>query len=278
MSALLEQLSAERRRRRQRSLEKRRRIIGSGGGYYYDASAIVAQVSALSSLFRVEGATITGSGASSVPDVLNGNPAVQNNNTFRPPVGTSNNGLPILNCTAHQLTLPIIAAISNTATWGFFAWIRPTTGSDSLMSFMSTSSSGANLSRSTIYGVPMQSDFYGGGIRKATAPVNALATWSLITVEYDTSAVGDLRCTRTLDTVVQSPGYTGSGGALVMPAPLVTVTGNASLFAFNPSALFPFIGSIGPNFGFFNSKMAGATSGLLTAAARTALLNFERPT
>ncbi len=44
------------------------------------------------------------------------------------------------------------------------------------------------------------------------------------------------------------------------------------------AASSPLNGLIGPNIYAFGSKMAGATTGLLTTAARTALMNFEAPT
>jgi hypothetical protein len=54
--------------------------------------------------------------------------------------------------------------------------------------------------------------------------------------------------------------------------------GTATICGQQPNGTNAWVGDIGPNVYIFGSKMTGATQGLLTTAARTALLNFEAPT
>ncbi len=248
---------------------------------------------ALSAWLRVALGTITGSGYSSIPDMLDGsNPAVQATDARRPVAATSANGLPILACATSLLQLPLTAARNGTTQWGFAAWIKQTGGSFPVHASIDSAGAGgasarklfclqAAASSPTNLGVTAFNATSTAARKGVINGVLTASTWKFVSVELNlgTGGAEALRAVITLNAAVQSLTFsddTGTPGSVPtsMPAP----TGNVNLFAQNTSALNPFVGNMGPNIYLFGSAMPGATEGLLTPAARTALMNFEAPT
>jgi hypothetical protein len=236
---------------------------------------------AVSSWFRLASSTVTGSGYSSVVDMLNASsPMTQTTDSLRPPTALSANGYPIINTSAHVLSVPLIASRMNTSTWGFWGWIKRGASANNFFSIGTSSGSSALRSYMEIIGGNnLRTEIWNGSsqARFCDAAIGALNTWQFFTVEYDGSGGTDAaKLTRTLGGLPVTVAF--SGVAASVGSPLNSATGAGSFCAFTLAGGFPFIGNIGPNFGFLNAKMSGATEGLLTADARAALMNFEAPT
>lgn len=222
---------------------------------------------------------ITGAGYSNVHDVLNpSSPMTQSTDALRPP-GSTSNGLPIISTVADVLDMPLIAARVNTTRWGFWAWIRRGVSANNFHSTGASSGSSQNRFYMEIAGgnTMICRAFEGGGAqRTAQAAIGAISTWQFFTVEYNASATGDARLVQTLGGSVVTTTF--GGAASEIPSSLVAATGSGSFLAFTLAGAFPFIGDVGPHFGFMNSAMNGATEGLLTPAARLKLMNYQPPT
>lgn len=246
-----------------------------------------ASVSAVSSWFRLghPDTVITGSGYSSVRDVLNPtSPATQGTDSLRPPNANSANGLPIVNVSAHVLSIPIISARNGTTYFGFAGHFRRTSaGGNFPVRASCRAVSGASTDKwetQSASGDPDNLAFMSlnGAGADSTSNINnasVIDTWQFITYEFNGDGATDAdKCVVTIDGVVQSLTF---GGA-AMPSAMVSVTGTIMYLAQTSAASNPFGGQAGPNWYFFGSKMTGVTQGLLTPTARSALSSFERPT
>jgi hypothetical protein len=253
------------------------------GAKLYQADPVAASDGAVSSWFSFAhpSSVITGSGYSSVHDILNpSSPATQSVDGRRPPSATSANGLPIVTVSVSVLAVPLIAARMNTATWGFWAWVKPTNAADGILSFGTNGGASANFlwfnfnssatnSKSEVWSGAQSRIMNKGSLTPGS--------WRFLTLEYNSSFSGDARFILTLDGVVQSGTFSGTLGS--MPAALQSgVTGSGSLLSFGSAVAFPFVGSFGTNFGFLASAMANVSTGLLTQQARLSLMNYQRPT
>lgn len=242
-----------------------------------------AEVSAVTSWFRLAHAntTISGSGYNRIEDVLNpSSPATQTTDALRPPNATSGNGLPIVTVASSVLSIPVIAARDGTTAFGFWGWFRRTGGSAGSTRAAGRALSGASADKFQSQSFPnlvdLQFDSLPGVDSIATvAGASVVNTWQFETYEFNGGGATDAdRLVITKDGVVQTVVFTGSA----FPATLPSITGTLTWLAQQLSGSNPFVGSGGPNFGYFGSVMSGVTSGLLTPAARTALMNFEAPT
>jgi len=241
---------------------------------------------AVTSWLRASGATSDVNGVSSVPDVLSANPATQSTNANKPALGTSSNGLPILifDGSNDQLQWPITAGNLNANTMGFAFWVKPTvtmTGTRQLIVLRSPLSS-ADVLELRIDGATLLASIFGPaagfvGRYAFTGNVFSLDTWAFVSWEFDSAAATDVdRCclfvngTRRSTTVLTfgSPGPAMTG--------IRSATGSGYIGDYNGT--LPFNGAFGPNLYALTAKQTGATEGLLTSAARAALMNFERPT
>ena len=85
------------------------------------------QLSAVTAWLRLANATTSGGKYTSIPDVLNSNPAAQADTDRQPAAATSANGLPIATWDGSDvIPWTITAATNSTAAWGFCLWIKPT--------------------------------------------------------------------------------------------------------------------------------------------------------
>jgi hypothetical protein len=247
-----------------------------------DTFPVLITDGAVTSWFRLAhpDTVITGSGYSSVRDVLNSaSPATQSTDSRRPVPATSANGLPILSMTAQALVIPLTTARAGTLKWGFWGWLKRNTGADNICSFGTTPGSNVNRLYSNVVGAVFRAQVFNSDSsqsRNCDVSSGTINTWKFFTIEYNSDFAGDLAMCMTVDGTPIVPTFSGVLGAV--PSSLRAVTGNCSFGAFSATASFPFVGSMGGNWGFFGGSMAGVTTGLLTPAARTALMNFEAPT
>jgi len=242
-------------------------------------------VSAISAWLRVANATSGVNGISSVPDMLNANPAVQSVDARKPVIELSANGLPCMRfATNDVLRWPITAqsAATNYAGWGF--WFKPNAIADQYLIRTGPGTNGANGRALALIMIgngcqPVASSTGGNsGVRTYVAPAAYTTAWQFATVEYDKDGASD--AARLVTTVNCVQFLTGTvSGTQDISAGLFAATGNTLIGNANDGlASLPLNGLIGPNLYAFASKMAGAEFGLLTTAARTALMNFEKPT
>lgn len=244
--------------------------------------------SAVTAWLRVGQSTVTGSGISSLPDVLNTNPAVQGTDALRPVLGTSANGFSLITCASGKvLTWPLAASNNATSQWGIAAHLTTPLGAAARTVFGVRAGNGGNLNRVNVYVNSDESvhatiyiDDANNRAGVTAASVIGDSTPQFVTVEFDgTQGTEAGKITITIDGVVKVLSFANEAGAGTVPAALVAATGSALIGAFNTAgSSAPFTGFLGPNIYILGSKMAGATEGLLTAAARTALGSFERPT
>lgn len=243
---------------------------------------------------RVPLATVTGLGISSLPDVLNSNPAVQATDAARPPRVTTTNGLLVARGVDDRMSWPANAANNQLVTWGFATHlIRDTTTTQAIYrSGLTTSSHPQATDSHSIFltsGSAFQflafTDATGGQARAGTTPAAVLSTsaYRFVTVEFDGSQATDIdKCVITIDGVVQVLLFSNSVGAPgAFPVALQGQPGGTDIALFGQrtnATTSAFVGKMGPNIYILGGKMAGATEGLLTAEARAALGNFERPT
>lgn len=248
-----------------------------------------SSLSAVAAWYRVANASNAGAGlAFTLPDMLSSNHAVTSTDARKPTIGTSGNGLPILTCSASCLQAPLSAAINSATKWGFGAWMKVTTaaGNPVAASIDSGGAGGASLRKVLIQ------RFVGDNIlafdsqttarRGGPATMWVTNTWAFCTWEMslDTGEAESVRVVASRGAALQACAYADSNGtpgnfATSMQVP----TGSMNLFAQGAAAGGNgWVGDIGPNIYVFGSRMSGATSGLLTPAARTSLMNFEAPT
>lgn len=243
---------------------------------------------------RVPLATVTGLGMSSLPDVLNSNPAVQATDLARPPQFTSANGLLVGQGVDDRMSWPANAANNQLVTWGFAThMIRDTTttqcifrtGPTTLTQPQPTDSHAIFLGSTSGVQFNAFTDATGTQAYRGLSPAASVSTsaYVFVTVEFDGSQATDpAKLTITLDGVVQTlsfANHVGTPGA--MPAALQGQPGGSDIALFGQrtnATTTGFVGKMGPNIYILGSKMAGATEGLLTPAARFSLGSFERPT
>lgn len=267
--------------RQYQGVDRRRRLIERAG---FSPLALAP----VSSWFRLAQGTIAGSGYSSVPDLLDpASPATQATDARRPTNQTSNNGLPIMTWSGNQvLAAPLTTARNGATHWGCAGWVRLAnlTAVKTLVSIRDltggSSASKITVSADTATGRVVVFVASSDGRRGDSAAAFSAGTWAFMTCEYDADAATEAaRATITVDGTVRALTFSNFGVGGVTGA-LATPTGNLLIGNQQDagSSSNVWVGSLGPNLYLFGSKMAGATEGLLTAAARTALMNFEAPT
>lgn len=263
----------------QAELRRRQRLFRLGG-FSPD------QVSAVAAWLRFAQGTVTGAGYSSVPDLLNvGNPAVQGTDDSRPASVTTTTGFPRADFdgTSDFLTWAPASNNNQTAAFGFATWMQLDTVQAATRGIFSAHPNAADrrceiLTTSGNLIIDVNVSQFSARRATVTSAFSA-GTDVFVTWEYDTTGSDDsAKCVITLDAVVQTPSFSdGEGTPGAMPSTLVQTASNYIIGARGPSGSANFLdGKMGPNIFLLGSKMSGATQGLLTTAARTALMNFER--
>lgn len=236
-------------------------------------------------------ATITGAGYSSVPDRLDGsNPAVQSVDARRPVNQTAANGLPIMtwNSGNQNLTSPLTTSRNGATYWGCAAWVRMTSLAAATQTIVSILNATGNASADKTIAYVSTNEFrinvYTSNVvgRRSETPAASavVSTWQFLTFEFDSTGASEAtRSAISINGVAQTLDFSSIGAGTV-PTSLVVPTGDLLIGAGANGgvATLQFGGSMGPNVYLLGSKMAGAGVGLLTPAARVALMNYERPT
>ena len=229
------------------------------GTYTVSASPIAAWL-------RNAQGTITGSGYSSIPDILGAtSPAVQSTDANRPVNGTSANGLPIATYSNDFLSWPLNANNNQTTKYGFACWCKITFSGFQNLFVIWAGGGGASANKFDFFlsNANLQALFEPGGGQAAKTNLMSSGAWHFVTVEYDgTLATDTLRAVVTVDGVVI--GTINTAIPTSQPAP----TGNAWFGGFGASQFLQ--GSIGPNFWWLNRP--------LTTTERNNIMNFEVPT
>lgn len=241
------------------------------------------QITAVSAILSVPNATLVSGDISSLPDLLNANPAVQTVAARRPTLELSaGNRLPCMRfATNDVLSWPITAQSAggtSQAGWGLWVKLDAASGSQSLINITtSTGASGTKLRMGTSVATVTCRASPDGTAIKTNTTGNVLDTgWHFITFEYDSTAGTDAaKMTVTFDGV--SVGTVAGGATL---GALFAATGNILIGNLQDaaSALSPLNGLIGPQIYAFASKTAGATTGLMSSAERASLMAYEAPT
>lgn len=253
------------------------------GSKLYPSDPVNLTGGAVSSWFSLEHprSVITGSGYSSVHDVLNpSSPATQSTDARRPPAAVAGNGLRIITVSAHALVIPVTAARYGTAKWGFWGWFKR--GTDAFHVCSADVTPGSNVARHHVrfFAANFRFSAFNSDSsqqRDCDLPVpGTLDLWRFFTIEYNSDFAGDAALCMTVSGAPVVPTFSGALGAI--PSSLRAITGDTSFAAFSSAGDSPFVGSVGPNWGFFDRAMPGVTTGLLTPSARLALMNYQRPT
>lgn len=239
-------------------------------------------ISAVSAWLRFAQGTITGSGYSSVPDLLASNPATQSTDANRPPNSNSANGLPRADFQgADFLSWPVASNNNQTAASGFAAWVE--FDSTSVQGIFGSFNGASNRIELCIFNTSVFVNVFHSQFvaRRGTVEGVATGTKYFLTWEFYGAGADDAeKCVLTLNATPLELVFTDDSGAPgAMPSALVATAGAHAIGARRVSdGLSPLDGKIGPNIYILGSRMPGATEGLLTAEARTALMNFEAPT
>jgi hypothetical protein len=245
-----------------------------------------SQLSAVAAWLRLQQGTITGSGYSSVPDVLASNPATQSTDGSRPPNLNSSNALPRADFdgSADFLSWPAVSNNNQTTTWGFAGWFEMDTIAAGQAGFICALPGATNRIDATRNGGDFLVDVYTSQFVARRANITSAfsaATKYFITFEFDGGGATEAdRAVLTINAVVQSPTYSNGSGTppgSTMPTSLISTAGPYIIGSRTSGTGF-LDGKMGPNLYILGSKMTGATQGLLTTAARAALMGFEQPT
>jgi hypothetical protein len=227
------------------------------------APFVPSQLSAVSAWLRLANGTITGSGYSSIPDMLGGtSPAVQATDARRPPSATSANGLPIATFTLPQyLSWPLSAPINGAIKNGFACWCKSTLVGFQNLFAIYTGGGGASAAKVDFFtnGQTLQASVEVGGAC-SKYPFMTANAWHFVTYEYDGAQATDAaRLLVTVDGSVLATTNT------TIPTSQATPTGNAWIGGY--SSIQNWEGAIGPNFFALNRQ--------LTTVERLNLMGFE---
>lgn len=244
-----------------------------------------SSLSAVSAILDVASATLVAGDVSVLPDLLNSNPAQQSVAGRRPTMQLSANGLPCMRFATNDCLRWTLGAGNNSVQqWGIGLWVKPDSLASTQVLYSTEIVSGAtgnkNLMLVNTAGVGELTAYTADAVsligQTPAGKIPALA-WTFATAEwlYD-AASNALKLTWSVNAVAQTVTFFGS---VSTPAPLQTVTGASTIGnRTDGSATLPFNGLIGPQIYIFGSKMAGATTGLLTDGARLQLSNYLVPT
>jgi hypothetical protein len=238
-------------------------------------------ISAVSAWLSVAAATSDVNGVSSVPDLINANPAVQSVNARKPVIETSF-GLPCLRfATNDVLAWPITAQSAATSYAGWAMWFKPDVVSATMrLMRVSTGTNGASgfglnmTDAAGAYASNYSTDGDPGHFSQILVSGALDTSWAFLTLEW--SLDGSSTATR-LTLTKNGSVLTGVASGLVLTT-LFAATGNILIGnGADGVASSPLNGLIGPHIYAFNSKMVGATEGVLTPAARLALMQYDNP-
>jgi hypothetical protein len=212
---------------------------------------------------------------------MNTNPAVQSVNARKPVIETSF-GLPCLRfATNDVLRWPITAQSAATSYAGWGMWFKQDVSSTVMRLIrVSTGTNGASgfglnmTSSAGAYVGAYSADGASGNFSQLSVSGALDTSWVFITLEWSRDGTSTAtRLTLTKNGEVLSGAATG-----IVNAALFAATGNILIGNANDGVASGAVnGLIGPNIYAFGSKMAGATEGVLTPAARLSLMLYGNP-
>lgn len=210
--------------------------------------------------------TITGSGYSSVADVLGGNAATQSTDARRPAADTAN-GYPIATFSDDFLSLPLDASVNDNVKYGVAFWLKlaNTTGSKVLTSIQTGTGASADKMLHFISGTAIQARAMNVDRR---AQAGTLDTgWHFVYLGID-SALGseDAQVLMGIDAALQLVSFSSD---TAWPSTLGTPTGTMFLGANSTAPGSPLVGSVGTDIWFLQSQ--------LTVAEQAALMALHPP-
>ena len=253
-----------------------------------------ASISAITSHLNVTTATVTGSGISSLPDLLNSNPAVQATDAARPPRVASANGVLVGQGVDDRMSWPANSANNQLVTWGFATHlIRDTSTTQGIYRSGLTTSSHPQATDSIALfltsadglSILVFADASGGQVRNGAVPGGTFSTtvYKFVTVEYNGAAATEAE--KLVATIDGSPvalafsDNVGTPGA--MPSALQGQPAGTDIALWGQrtnATTSAFVGKMGPNIYVLGTKETGATEGLLTGPQRVSLFYYQRPT
>lgn len=240
---------------------------------------------AISAWLKVAPANVSSGQISSVPDIINSNPATQSIPLRRPKLEYSNNGLPCMRFAGDGCVLvwPITAQSSGTNYAGWAMWVKTNAilAGDQRLLRISSGTGAATGSKFTMSlaasNLEARASSNGTDANTNTSSASIDTGWHFLTAEYNKDGATDTdKMTLSIDGAVVSGTAAGSATLTTLFAATGNIfIGNAANDGVGSSS---FAGLIGPDIFAFNAKMSGATVGVLTTAARVALMNYSRPT
>lgn len=216
---------------------------------------------------RVGGWTDTGT--LTIPDLLNNNPAVQATAARKPTVNTSNNGLPILDFVDDLLSWPLATYNNGAVKFGFGTHIKlaNVTGNKSIVSTLSTpGGASANKFNALANAAVLRID--DSTVDRHAASGNLDTAWRFVYIGIDCSkGTETTQVLHAIDTTLQAVAFSSD---TAWSSNMGTPTGNMLIGALTTAAASPFVGSMGPNFYWFDDQ--------LTLAEIADYAGYERPT
>jgi hypothetical protein len=231
--------------------------------------------------------------AFTVPNQLTANHLTTSVDAHKPVLGVAANGVPIMTANVSNLACSLHAAINSPTTWGvafhaklttlaavteLLTVIPPNASASKLLLTLNPGAAGVGYNRCIVFQDALNSRRF----QTDAGVLLPLNTWVHITIELNLATGGaestrGVMCVDGVPVAVLFSDGTGAPGSL--PVAMPTPTGSLSFLSRRSSdASNPFKGEIGRHIFIFSGAMPGATSGLLTSAARLSLSNFDRPT
>lgn len=215
---------------------------------------------------------------SSVPDLVTpGAPATQATSA-RQPTGNADGTMSF--SADDVIVVPFNSGTISTTTQGYCFWLKLNAAVSTQVPVSMTVAAGGSTSRGRLEvggglgtgGIMRTAGSIGGADSIWAAGTIVAGAWQFICMEYNGAAALGSRMNLFIDNVLK----TNTSDA--MPAALTATSGTWCVGAIDTSGANGITGSIGRNVFLLNSKMVDATRGLLTDAARSALMNYQRPT
>jgi hypothetical protein len=233
----------------------------------FDPGAI--SLGAVSSWYR--NSTLTGA-VSLFPDLLNpASPATQLT-AARQPTGNADGSMAFGGDDC--FVVPFHGGNQSTTAIGFGFWVNHTSLAATRVPWSQTGAAGASSSRGRCdmgtTGTLARTGGAAGGSGSNAAGTIVAPGAHFISIEYDGTAALGSRHALYVDNV-----FVATSPLDDLPAGITSATGTWTIGAIDTAGTSGILGTMGRNFYVYNSKMVGATQGLLTAAARTSLMTFE---
>ena len=237
-------------------------------------------LSAVTGWLRIANRTDTGT--LTIPDALGGPSATQSSAAQKPTFSTSNGfDMSVWDGNDDFLTTAVDNdSNNNSPTFGIATWIRPTNVTGVRYIHATRILNGASVDRVLfrMNGTTLQIFVYNDPTNARLATVTSyftINTWSFMTWEFNGGESSDAtKCVITRDGTAQSVTFSdGVGSTGAMPSTLTQPTGTTRIG--RPASNFCIAGNKGANFYYLGGS--GVSGGLITAAQRTNLMNFEPP-